>query len=248
VLVGDYPLTFPCQPCADATARREREDAEQAQRADRALRLELRKQNIRMHLEAIGVNARKWHDLSPARFDTFDPVPDTGAEKACREYARGFIRGQRGRTLYLTSQRPGEVVAPGSGKTHLAVAILEAIIRHDGKIEPSRDLRFFYVPEMFIGLRGAFDGGESARSRLRRITQPELVVLDDLASKPLTEWEAEQLLIILTEREGRDTIVTSNHTPGQLVGLGPEEQMHRIVSRLSAGSTPVCMTGPDRRL
>lgn len=235
--------------CAACAAAESDETAAEAARAgaERRERVRVaRAADMRPVLARAGVNVIRWVERTPARFDTFDPKPDAVARDACREYAKAFIRGER-TNLYLTSARDGEAIAPGCGKTHLAVAIVEAILRHAGELEPGRDVRFVYSVDLFDALRATFDTPAEGlhRTRRRLFVDPELLVIDDLGVNRFSDWEIEQLAAVFTGREGKATVTTSNYTPGQLLDLGPTD-MARIVSRVSEARL-VCLEGPDRR-
>lgn len=120
----------------------------------------------------------------------------------------------------------------GTGKTHLAIATLNAMGRG----------HFEKVPDLLDSIRKrAFDeeaGMEAALKRWRTMTS--LLVLDDLGTEKQTEWVDETLYRILDARyESRlPTILTSNTSWERLDG--------RIKSRFGEGVAII--EGKDIRL
>jgi DNA replication protein DnaC len=81
------------------------------------------------------------------------------------------------------------------------------------------------------------------RDRLRRMAEADVLVLDDLGSGRVGEWEKECLLGVVDERwaNARPVVITSNLTSlREAVG-------ERIASRLADGVTTVTLSGADRR-
>lgn len=81
------------------------------------------------------------------------------------------------------------------------------------------------------------------KDMLRRMREADVLVLDDLGSGGVTEWELQLLLSIVDERwaHERSVVVTSN-VKSLKTTLG-----ERIASRLADGATVVVLDGEDRR-
>lgn len=81
------------------------------------------------------------------------------------------------------------------------------------------------------------------RANLRRLREADVLVLDDLGSARVGEWERECLLGIVDERwaHGRPIVITFN------VKSLRETLGERIASRLADASTSVALKGADRR-
>lgn len=151
------------------------------------------------------------------------PHRDSEVWDACMEYARA---GRVTQNMMLTGPY-------GTGKTSLAVSILKKRITEHGE----RGL-FVVVPALFAEIRASFNnngGGDSAL--LQRVTNVNLLVLDDLGAERPTEWVQEQMYHILNTRliNGRPTIVTTNCSVQELIDrLGPRTmervKAYRIVS------------------
>jgi DNA replication protein DnaC len=81
------------------------------------------------------------------------------------------------------------------------------------------------------------------REELRAMRTADVLVLDDLGSFRINDWERECLLTVVDERWMNDlpVIVTSNMANAEQE-LGP-----RLASRLADRATVVALNGPDRR-
>ena len=96
----------------------------------------------------------------------------------------------------------------GTGKTTLALLVAKAAR------DAGRSVAVYSVPRLLAEMRDTFDE-DSADSHLklfRRLTEVELLVLDDLGAERQTEWVLEQLYSLVNERwqDERSTVVTSN--------------------------------------
>jgi DNA replication protein DnaC len=110
----------------------------------------------------------------------------------------------------------------GSGKTHLAAAIVNARLAEGGSA------LFVVVPDLLDHLRAGFGNqeGDGMDRRLDAVRRAPLLVLDDLGAQAGTAWAGEKLFQILNYRYNANlpTVVTMN--------VGPEELDERIRSRL----------------
>jgi len=112
----------------------------------------------------------------------------------------------------------------GTGKTHLAIAIL--------KMQPSIDLRFVTVPDLLLKIRSSFNGGpETEDEIIREYSSIPVLVLDDLGAEKTSEFAITTLYIILDRRirDCRKTIITTNLSQNEI----EEVFGSRIASRLS---------------
>jgi DNA replication protein DnaC len=124
---------------------------------------------------------------------------------------------------------------PGTGKTHLAAALMKARIWPAFKAEQFRapKIRWVSAPQFLTEIRSTFgDGkGETQNDVVGRNALADVLVLDDLGAEKITDWSASTLYDLISRREShmRDTIVTSNQSLKEIAEWEP-----RIASRLSA--------------
>ena len=109
------------------------------------------------------------------------------------------------------------VGTPGVGKTHLAVGILKKIYRDKG-IKG----RFFDTKDLIYKLKALIEEGKTSKA-IKRILSYPLIVLDDLGSERLSEWQREIISYIISHRYNnlRSTIITTNFS---LTGDEKEEK------------------------
>lgn len=106
--------------------------------------------------------------------------------------------------------------APGTGKTHLAVALGRALVAEKG----ARVL-FWEQRELLKALQGTFDAGSDQRESeiLRPVVEAEVLILDDLGAGRTTPWARDVMHDVIAQRynEDRPMIITSNHRTGDEV-------------------------------
>jgi DNA replication protein DnaC len=114
----------------------------------------------------------------------------------------------------------------GCGKTHIAVSMLrESGLKWTGY--------FITIPELLLKIRGAFNSqsSETEEEIIKKFSDYDLLVLDDLGAEKTTEYSITTLYLILDRRnrENKRTIVTTNLSLQDI-----EETLGaRIASRLS---------------
>jgi DNA replication protein DnaC len=143
----------------------------------------------------------------PARFsrselDTFEP--DTDSQREALRRALGFVDRFPVVEKGLLFHGPY-----GVGKTHLAVAILKAVIRKCGAKG-----YFFETPDLLRQVRNTYNNtvDETEMGVLAPVLKAELLVLDDLGTEKTSEWVQETLGLVVNTRYNakRPTILTSN--------------------------------------
>jgi DNA replication protein DnaC len=129
----------------------------------------------------------------------------------------------------------------GVGKSHVAQALAHLAIRSGA------DARFMKTSRALAHLAG----GHADRTwdkRLRDLTRPAVIVLDDFAMRELTAGQADDLYELITERSGKSVIFTSNRAPADWYPLFPNPVIaESLLDRVINSSHQVFMNGPSYR-
>lgn len=143
--------------------------------------------------------------LSDLTFATFDA--GTAGVRAAYDAALTFARNPEGWIFFHGNC--------GVGKTHLAVAIANEIIK-----QKQVGVYFRVVPDLLDQLRATFDptNGVAYDDRFQQIRNAHLLVLDDLGTEQATPWAREKLYQLINHRynEQLPTVVTSNQDFGRI--------------------------------
>jgi DNA replication protein DnaC len=155
---------------------------------------------------------RKTSNIPPnyehASLDTFqipqeNPIARAGLGKVLMQ-VRSFVRE------FPAPDRPGLLLVgeTGTGKTHLAVAALRAVMDrgHEGL--------FFDFQNLLDRIRSGYDAasGSSDREAYRSAMDADVLLLDDLGSHRVTEWVEDTVTSIITYRcnHQKPLIATTN--------------------------------------
>jgi DNA replication protein DnaC len=183
---------------------------------------------------------RKYHGVS---FDR-PPISDMGRDpkrapvyNAVKDYVDGIEeRLDHGEGLWLM----GDV---GTGKTSLAMLVSKAAV------EAGRTVALYSLPRLLSRIRRTYDADAGEQSYLEffeRLTEVDLLHIDDLGAEKRSDWVLEQLYAIVNERyeSQRSVVVTTNLDQAAL-----EEQIGpRTVSRLvEICNDPLPLYGDDMR-
>lgn len=161
-------------------------------------------------------------------FENFQIAGNRQAFLKAREYVDNFEKAEGQGILFIGNA--------GTGKTHLAAAIVSHLIR-----EKSVPAIFITAIELF-GLLRDFD---NQKERLKKIKNVPLLVLDDLGKEKITDWNREKLFEIVNARyeDYLPIIITTNDNPRELeCNVG-----EAIYSRLCEMCSLVVMKGKDFR-
>lgn len=100
--------------------------------------------------------------------------------------------------------------APGSGKTHLAVACLIAMI------ERGATGLYRCYPDLLQEIKDTYGvnerGDETEGNLIEELSQADVLLIDDVGAGKATDWSAEKIYQIVNRRytQGRTTLLTSN--------------------------------------
>lgn len=193
------------------------------------------------------------------RFENFQPSgrqPLLEALSVARRYVDEFLRpdGSFAAAGLLFQGMPG------TGKTHLACAVLLELVRRY-----SVHGRFVDFTSLIHQIQSTFDAGaEASKSEvLEPVIGAEVLVLDELGVQKPTPWASDVLYLILNTRYSRrlPTIFTSNYRLEAVDRSAPLDRPAgaagveslgmripaQLVSRLHEMATPVDFDAPDFR-
>lgn len=209
------PITIGCPACSA-----ERKAAEEARRAEGERRQEQEAKRRRVgHLIGHSGIPPRFADKS---FDNYSPANPASrvALTAAKKYAEAFdAQSRQGRSLVFAG-------GPGTGKTHLATAIGQHVIRQFQAV-----VLFGTVSQALRRIKDTYrkDSEKTESDVIRAMTDCDLLILDEIGAQIGSEHEKQLMFEILNERyQGlKSTILISNLNGEELEAfLG-----HRVMDR-----------------
>ncbi|MEH7340858.1 ATP-binding protein [Priestia megaterium] len=160
-------------------------------------------------------------DLMDAGFKNFEKTNDvtSKAKENAMTYTKKFLEGDHYNLLNMGN--------PGTGKSHLCVAIARTIK------EKGFSVGFLTTGKLLSMIKATYSKGaaKSEEDIFRDIKKIDLLVLDDVGSEAIggnNDWRKGMLFEIVESRSGKPTIYTSNLTDTDL----PMAVGERVFSRL----------------
>lgn len=142
--------------------------------------------------------------------------------------------------------------AAGTGKTHLAVALLKSWLStvrvEEGLPFHFSRIKFISVPELLLEIRKSFNSEAISEEQIitKYTDETKILILDDLGAEKTSEWVIQTLYLIVDRRyrNMQRTIITSNLSLGEI-----SDKLHdRIASRIIGMSKIIELKGKDKRL
>ena len=168
-------------------------------------------------------------------FATFQETPETkAAVTACKRFCDDVKNNPKAQGLMLMG-------GYGTGKTHLAVAILRETA------EAGIPGMFVVVPDLLGKMRASFDRKDGKADELVTTAKnAPLLVLDDLGAENPRSWVVELVYVLINHRYEHmlPTVITTNCGGRELEATFGR----RIVSRLAEMTVPVNIRAEDYRM
>jgi DNA replication protein DnaC len=219
----DKPERCTCQKAQDYWKRWDaKEEARKAhEEIDRQKQEEMRRFESLMNRS--GMKGR----FQSRRFDNF--VCDTDGRKQAfsqaKRYADNFtrmrpVKSQRGKVTPPEIERNGLFIAGsyGTGKTHLAAAIANELIRNGTAVICMTMIDLLDQIRATYKARRSMDGDVDEAFILQQYQDVPLLIIDDIGSEQPTEWCVSKIFAIINARyEGyMPTIITTNYSGEEL--------------------------------
>lgn len=217
-LVASIIVTLTYEPCDCEGAKQaaiEREEKRKLEQAEEERRKEA--ERIMALAERAFTQSempQRWKRYTLDTFNAYDAATENAKNRASN-FAQWFIREARnGNTGSRIPNGLMLVGSSGTGKTHLAAAVLNAIIEQ----APEIPVIGAAMGELLSKLKSTYgsysEDGKAVREDelIKLYADIPLLLIDDLGSEQMTEWAIDRIFAIVNKRynENKPTIVTSN--------------------------------------
>lgn len=163
------------------------------------------------------------------------------------DFLNKFKKDPHQKGLYLS----GEF---GVGKTYILAGLANYVVTNMNK-----NVIFLHVPTFIAGLASHFDDNSpiSLQEEIRRISECDLLILDDIGAESLSQWSRDDVLGVILQARMDNVLPTffSSNLDMEALQSHFEEtrnatdpvKARRLMQRVQFLAKEVEVTGPDRR-
>lgn len=200
-----------------------------------------RKQAAERRLQLIDVPTRL-HDVSLSEIDVNDDRKQVLT--LIYDFLRKYKQNRHIQGLYLSGDF-------GVGKTYILAGLANYVVTNMNK-----NVVFLHVPTFIAGLASHFDDN-SLQSEIRRLSECDLLILDDIGAESLSQWSRDDVLGVILQARMDNVLPTffSSNLDMEALESHFEEtrnatdpvKARRLMQRVRFLAKEVVVSGPDRR-
>lgn len=200
-----------------------------------------RKQAAERRLQLIDVPTRL-HDVSLSEIDVNDDRKQVLT--LIYDFLRKYKQNSHIQGLYLSGDF-------GVGKTYILAGLANYVVTNMNK-----NVVFLHVPTFIAGLASHFDDN-SLQSEIRRLSECDLLILDDIGAESLSQWSRDDVLGVILQARMDNVLPTffSSNLDMEALESHFEEtrnatdpvKARRLMQRVRFLAKEVVVSGPDRR-
>lgn len=200
-----------------------------------------RKQAAERRLQLIDVPTRL-HDVSLSEIDVNDDRKQVLT--LIYDFLRKYKQDPDVQGLYLSGDY-------GVGKTYILAGLANYVVTNMNK-----NVVFLHVPTFIAGLASHFDDN-SLQSEIRRLSECDLLILDDIGAESLSQWSRDDVLGVILQARMDNVLPTffSSNLDMEALESHFEEtrnatdpvKARRLMQRVRFLAKEVVVSGPDRR-